>query len=113
MRFRCGTIPLTSTRPALGVRMPVSILIVVDFPAPFGPSKASSSPASTRSVTPSTAVLATRSGATSALSPPRIPGLRTVVRKTLVSPSAMIVPAGMRALLGIVADQPAVLNDSS
>ncbi|HKZ84312.1 MAG TPA: hypothetical protein VJ793_11720 [Anaerolineae bacterium] len=36
---RCfhGTRPSTITSPCVGTRMPVSILIVVDLPAPFGP----------------------------------------------------------------------------
>ena len=32
-----GRAPATRTCPPVGTRMPVSILIVVDFPAPFGP----------------------------------------------------------------------------
>src|SRR5439155_15382285 len=36
--------PSTSTCPALGTRMPVSILIVVDLPAPFGPTQPTISP---------------------------------------------------------------------
>jgi len=45
----------TETRPAVGTRMPVSILIVVDLPAPFGPRYPRSSPRSTRNETPLTA----------------------------------------------------------
>ncbi len=37
VRSRDGSMPATRSRPPLGVRMPVSILMVVDFPAPFGP----------------------------------------------------------------------------
>ncbi|HUF40214.1 MAG TPA: hypothetical protein VMN57_16950, partial [Anaerolineales bacterium] len=33
-RSRCGSRPSTRTVPLVGSRMPVSILIVVDFPAP-------------------------------------------------------------------------------
>ncbi len=36
-RSRAGSMPATLSRPPLGVRIPVSILIVVDFPAPLGP----------------------------------------------------------------------------
>jgi len=36
-RFRDGSMPATDSDPEEGTRMPVSILIVVDFPAPFGP----------------------------------------------------------------------------
>jgi hypothetical protein len=35
-RFQ-GTIPSTVASPPVGCRMPVSILIEVDLPAPFGP----------------------------------------------------------------------------
>ncbi len=72
--------------------MPVSILMVVDFPAPFGPSRASSSPGATEKETSRTAVFDERSGATSARSAPRSPGLRTVVRNVIVSPCATIPP---------------------
>ena len=34
---RLGSSPATRSWPEVGTRMPVSILIVVDFPAPFGP----------------------------------------------------------------------------
>ena len=37
MRARQGTRPSTSHRPEVGTRMPASTLMVVDFPAPFGP----------------------------------------------------------------------------
>jgi hypothetical protein len=37
VRCRLGSRPATRSRPAVGTRMPVSILIVVDFPAPLGP----------------------------------------------------------------------------
>ena len=46
LRSRYGTRPSTSTRPPLGTRMPVSILIVVDLPAPFGPTQPTISPRS-------------------------------------------------------------------
>jgi hypothetical protein len=36
-RCRDGSMPATDSRPDVGTRMPVSILIVVDFPAPLGP----------------------------------------------------------------------------
>ena len=36
-RARAGFKPATDAVPPLGWRMPVSILIVVDLPAPFGP----------------------------------------------------------------------------
>ena len=36
-RCRQGTKPLMRISPPLGTRMPVSILMVVDLPAPFGP----------------------------------------------------------------------------
>lgn len=36
-RCRAGSSPATRNRPAVGVRIPINILIVVLFPAPFGP----------------------------------------------------------------------------
>src|SRR5438876_1333938 len=39
--------PLTQTSPEVGRKRPVSILIVVDFPAPLGPRKPKNSPART------------------------------------------------------------------
>jgi hypothetical protein len=41
--------------------MPVSILIVVDLPAPFGPMKATDCPAGIERLTPSTATISMRS----------------------------------------------------
>jgi hypothetical protein len=48
--------PLMIAVPAVGGRRVVNIRISVDFPAPFGPSRPKTSPASTSKVTPSTAV---------------------------------------------------------
>ena len=48
--------------------MPVSILMVVDFPAPLGPMKANASPSSTEKEMPSTAFLTT----TNTKNPPNI-----------------------------------------
>jgi hypothetical protein len=45
-------------RPELGASNPVNILMVVDFPAPFGPRKPKNCPALTRKSTESTAVKA-------------------------------------------------------
>src|SRR5467141_1229636 len=45
----------TLTLPSVGGMKPVIIRIVVDFPAPFGPRKPSTSPRSTENDTPSTA----------------------------------------------------------
>ena len=36
-RCRTGSSPQTRTRPEVGTRIPVSILMVVDLPAPFAP----------------------------------------------------------------------------
>src|SRR5688572_30724539 len=47
--------PATRPSPALGASSPVSILIVVVFPAPFGPRNPKISPSSTSKVTWSTA----------------------------------------------------------
>ena len=46
------------TRPAVGGMKPVTMRMVVDLPAPFGPRKPSTSPRSTLNDTPSTARLA-------------------------------------------------------
>jgi hypothetical protein len=55
--LRCAGIgkPSTSISPERGCSCPVSILIVVDFPAPFGPRKPKISPGSTEKLTWSTA----------------------------------------------------------
>src|SRR5260221_3681730 len=47
--------PQTVTVPEVGVRNPVTIFIVVDLPAPFGPRKPRTSPRGTEQVMPSTA----------------------------------------------------------
>src|SRR5215475_10634183 len=93
---RCcqGTKPATSAWPALGRRMPVSLLRVVDLPAPLGPMKATRSPAATAkemSVTAgsSTTGLGVSSRAsTPPLACPSAAGRRT--RKFLLSPSTRI-----------------------
>jgi hypothetical protein len=46
--------PSSSTVPARGTRTPVSARRSVDFPAPFGPTRASRSPCATDSVAPTT-----------------------------------------------------------
>src|SRR5436305_1075537 len=74
--------------------MPVSILIVVDLPAPFGPRNATSSPGSTTNDTPSTAATSRVSGRSS----PRSPRPPTRAWKTFLSPSTTI--AGIELLLG-------------
>ena len=48
--------PHTVTSPEVGASRPVSILTVVDFPAPFGPRQAQMAPRSTESEIPLTAV---------------------------------------------------------
>src|SRR3954470_6851212 len=47
--------PRISMRPELGASNPVSILMVVDLPAPLGPRKPKNCPGATRRLTPSTA----------------------------------------------------------
>ena len=47
--------PPTSTRPESAGRKPVTIFIVVDFPAPFGPRNPSTSPRRTEKLIPATA----------------------------------------------------------
>ncbi len=53
---RAMSCPATSPAPSVGARIPHNILIVVDFPAPFGPSSPNTSPWATENETPSTAV---------------------------------------------------------
>lgn len=53
--LRAGVSPKQEMVPPLGRRTPESIRIMVDLPAPFGPSRATDSPAETRNETSSTA----------------------------------------------------------
>jgi hypothetical protein len=55
LRSSHGTTPSTVAVPLVGCKMPVSILIDVDLPAPLGPMKATRSLAATSNVTPRTA----------------------------------------------------------
>ena len=55
---RRGGIPHIRTVPASGVVRPSNMSIVVDLPAPFGPSRATTSPGVTTRSTPSTASVA-------------------------------------------------------
>jgi hypothetical protein len=50
------SMPATKARSPVGITVVVSIPIVVDLPAPFGPSRPKNSPASIARSTPSTAV---------------------------------------------------------
>src|SRR6185312_15634167 len=59
-RSRDGSSPATRQTPDVGVRIPVSILIVVDLPAPFGPRYPTSSPGSISKFTPFTARVVSR-----------------------------------------------------
>ena len=52
-----GLNPFTVISPAVGYKIPVSIFIVVDFPAPFGPIKANTSPCSTEKLILFTALI--------------------------------------------------------
>src|ERR1035441_3838985 len=58
MGFSAMSNPPIVTFPLLGGTKPVSIRMVGDLPAPFGPRKPSTSPRSTEKETPSTARLA-------------------------------------------------------
>ena len=59
--------------------MPVRILIVVDFPAPLGPMKPSSSPASIWNVSLRTASMELYSGLNNARTEPLIPAVLRLV----------------------------------
>src|SRR5262249_21685558 len=54
-RSRITSCPATSAEPAVGTARVHSILIVVDFPAPFGPRSPNTSPCLTSKSTPRTA----------------------------------------------------------
>jgi hypothetical protein len=96
-RFSWGIRPSTMRLPEVGTRMPVSILIVVDLPAPFGPRYATDSPASMLRSMWSTASLSVYLRVTKCLSEPTSPGSLTACRNCLVSPFASI--NGMGGLL--------------
>src|SRR5579863_2734175 len=83
LRLFHGTNPATRTWPEVGTRIPVSILIVVDLPAPLGPIYPTSSPGSSAKFTPPTATRSSYSGEMRERNAPRAPGVRFVVRKTL------------------------------
>ncbi len=55
-----GSSPSTDAVPPVGMRIPVSILIEVDFPAPFGPMKARRSPGATSKLIERTASIVVR-----------------------------------------------------
>src|SRR5256885_16975046 len=57
MGFSSMSKPPTVTLPSVGGMKPVSMRMLVDLPAPFGPRKPSTSPCSTENETPSTARL--------------------------------------------------------
>ena len=89
-RCRYGTRPSTTTRPLLGTRMPVSIFIVVDLPAPLGPIYPTISPSFTRNETSSTATTVCFSRASSVRSVPQRPPRRPYFVKTLRACSTSI-----------------------
>ena len=85
-RFRSsqGTRPSTVQVPQSGRRMPLRILMVVLFPAPLGPMKASISPASTEKEMPSTACTSLILGRRIARRLPLMPFSFCLTRKALV-----------------------------
>src|SRR5579885_280203 len=89
-RWETGLNPATRTAPPLGTRIPVSILIVVDFPAPFGPIRPIISPRSIRNESSYTAFTTRTSGYTTLINPPTIPDLLLAIRNTLLRPEASI-----------------------
>jgi len=76
--------------------MPVSILIVVDLPAPLGPMKASSSPGSRLKVTPLTAWACRNSGRATDLRLPRSPASLRLTENVLARLRTSMI--GMRGL---------------
>src|SRR5438128_490221 len=83
--------PHTRTRPADGTRIPQSSLIVVDFPAPFGPTYATDSPDSIDRSISSTAVTSVYRGRTRCLREPDRPAVLTGRRKRFVNASAVTI----------------------
>src|SRR5579883_558541 len=71
--------------------MPVNILMVVDLPAPFGPIKARTSPASSTKLVGLTAWRSRYLGASSELRLPLKPAARSRVLKVFVNPSTSMI----------------------
>src|SRR3954471_20636402 len=91
VRYRCGTRPSTETAPPDGTSIPVSILIIVDLPAPFGPRYPTASPASIENDTSSTATTSVNSRVRSVRIAPANPGKRLCWRKRLETFRASII----------------------
>ena len=90
IRSRRGSSPPTRARPPDGSSTPVSILIVVDLPAPFGPMKPTNSPSSIRNDTPSTARTRSDSVSTRLRSAPKKPRWWRATRNVFSSFSTSI-----------------------
>src|SRR5947209_15713061 len=90
LRWRRGLSPATLTVPPLGWRMPVSILMVVDLPAPFGPINPIISPRSISSERSCTALTIRTWGFTTLRKPLSTPGRLFAIRNDLLRPLASI-----------------------
>ena len=90
-RCSSGFSPATLISPPLGTRIPVSILIVVLLPAPFGPTRPIISPRSTESERSCTASTLRTSGSTTLRMAPSKPGLLRATRNVLLRPLALII----------------------
>ena len=77
---------MTVACPSLGCKMPVSILMVVDLPAPLGPMKANISPFSSEKLTSETAVISSVSGFHKARRLPLSPGALRFSENRLAKP---------------------------
>src|SRR5208282_4855912 len=84
---RClhGTNPFTQISPLVGTRMPVNILMLVDFPAPLGPMYPTVSPRSIEKLTWSTAARVRYSRTKRFWIEPHTPSRRLKVRNSLHS----------------------------
>ena len=89
-RVRCfqGTRPSTSMMPDVGASIPVSILIVVDLPAPFGPTYPMISPLLMDRLMLSTTRFTTYSGVNNVRMAPNLPlyclGMRNSLTRSLM-----------------------------
>src|SRR5690606_17165562 len=85
--------PSIRTSPDVGWRMPVSILMVVDFPAPLGPRYPTNSPGAISKVMRSTALTSRPSLEKRPRSAPKSPRRSLATRNTLVSSLASTIAA--------------------
>src|SRR5581483_498246 len=93
--------------------MPVNILMVVDLPAPFGPIKASTSPASSAKLVGLTACRWRYLGASSELRLPLKPAARSRVLNVFVNPSTSMFGIALAAFLHVFTHRSVALGTSA